>query len=55
MIKIEDVEVMGIRKAIKGMRNAMNSWDKSDSEYGCLVDENFWVNKEKCPVGYVIK
>ena len=31
MIKIEDVDVMGIRKAIKGMRNAMNSWDKSDS------------------------
>ena len=55
MIKIEDVEVMGMRKAIKGMRNAMNSWDKSDSEYGCLVDENDWVNKEKCPVGYVTK
>lgn len=33
MIKIEDVEVMGMRKAIKGMRNAMNSWDKSDSIY----------------------
>ena len=33
MIKIEDVEVVGIRKAIKGMRNAMNSWDKSDSMY----------------------
>lgn len=32
MLKIEDVEVMGIRKAIKGMRNAMNSWDKSDSK-----------------------
>lgn len=31
MIKIKDVEVMGMRKAIKGMRNAMNSWDKSDS------------------------
>ena len=55
MVKIEDVEVMGIRKAIKGMRNAMNSWDKSDSEYGCLVDENDWVNKEKYPVGYVTK
>lgn len=55
MIKIEDVEVMGMRKAINGMRNAMNSWDKSDSEYGCLVDENDWVNKEKCPVGYVTK
>ena len=37
MIKIEDVEVMGMRKAIKGMRNAMNSWDKSDSGYA--VDE----------------
>ena len=32
MIKIEDVEVMGMRKAIKGMRNSMNSWDKSDSK-----------------------
>ena len=32
MIKIEDIEVMGMRKAIKGMRNAMNSWDKSDSK-----------------------
>ena len=31
MIKIEDVEVMGMRKAIKGMRNAMNSWEKRDS------------------------
>lgn len=31
MIKIEDVEVMGIRKAIKGIRNAMNSWEKRDS------------------------
>lgn len=38
MIKIEDTEVMGMRKAIKGMRNAMNSWDKSDSGFfqcGC--------------------
>ena len=38
MIKVEDTEVMGMRKAIKGMRNAMNSWAKSDSgffECGC--------------------
>lgn len=38
MIKIEDTEVMGFRKAIKGMRNALNSWDKSDSGFfqcGC--------------------
>lgn len=55
MIKIEDVEVMGMRKAIKSMRNAMNSWDKSNSEYGCLVDGYDLVNKEKYPVGYVTK
>lgn len=43
MIKIEDVEVMGMRKAIKGMRNAMNSWDKSDSVFldsCCFYDNN---------------
>ena len=37
MLKIEDVEVIGMRKAIKGMRNPLNSWDKSDSGYA--VDE----------------
>lgn len=31
MIKIENVEVMGWKAAIRGMRNPMNSWDKSDS------------------------
>ena len=40
MIKIEDVEVMGMRKALKGMRNSMNSWDKSDSYYTCEYDFN---------------
>lgn len=42
MIKIEDVEVMGMRKAIKGMRNAMNSWDKSDSKecgLSCIISD----------------
>ena len=38
MIKIEDVEVIGIRKAIQGMRNAMNSWDKSDSYIDSCID-----------------
>ncbi|MDD7256237.1 hypothetical protein [Bullifex porci] len=40
MIKIEDIEVMGMRKALKGMRNSMNSWDKSDSYYTCEYDFN---------------
>lgn len=34
MIKIENIEVMGWEPAIRGMRNPMNSWDKSDSGYG---------------------
>lgn len=31
MIKIENVLVQGLEPAIRGMRNPMNSWDKSDS------------------------
>lgn len=31
MIKIENVEVMGWEAAIRGMRNPMKSWEKSDS------------------------
>lgn len=31
MIKIENVEIIGWEHAIRGMRNPMNSWDKSDS------------------------
>lgn len=33
MIKIENYEVMGWEHAIRGMRNPMNSWEKSDSGY----------------------
>ena len=33
MIKIENVEVFGWEAAIRGMRNPMNSWDKSDTQY----------------------
>ncbi len=32
MIKIENTETYGFEAAIRGMRNPMNSWDKSDSE-----------------------
>ena len=35
MINIENVEIFGWLKAVWGMRNPMNSWDKSDSYYGC--------------------
>ena len=35
MIKIENTEVYGFESAIRGMRNPMNSWDKSDSFHNC--------------------
>ena len=39
MIKIENVEVSGWCAAIRGMRNPMNSWDKSDSKW-VIANEN---------------
>lgn len=33
MIKVENIDVYGFETAIRGMRNPMNSWDKSDSYY----------------------
>lgn len=35
LIKIENTEVYGFESAIRGMRNPMNSWDKSDSFHNC--------------------
>lgn len=34
MIKLENTSVYGWEAAIRGMRNPMNSWDKSDSVFG---------------------
>ena len=45
MIKIEETEVNGFKAAIRGMRNPMNSWDKSDSRYSCLCMDD----KRDCP------
>lgn len=33
MIKVENIEVFGWEAAIRGMRNPLNSWDKSDSVF----------------------
>lgn len=40
MIKLEKTEVFGWDAAIRGMRNPMNSWDKSDSYWGLWEDES---------------
>lgn len=38
MIKVEHIDVRGMHAAIRGMRNPMNSWDRSDS-YDVDLDE----------------
>lgn len=45
MIKIEETETYGWEAAIRGMRNPMNSWDKSDSKQlpDMLMDEQTYV------------
>ena len=35
MIEFENVEVFGWEASIRGLRSPMNSWDNSDSWYGC--------------------
>ena len=39
MIKIENTDVLGWEHAIRGMRNPLNSWDKSDS-IKCYANPN---------------
>ena len=57
MIKFEHTEVMNFEHAIRGMRNPLNSWEKSDSLY-CSENEseceNCGYGKENsipCPLG----
>ncbi|MCD8119724.1 MAG: hypothetical protein LUE29_09665 [Lachnospiraceae bacterium] len=38
MIKLDNTEVTGWEHAIRGMRNPMNSWDRSDSEYCDMIN-----------------
>lgn len=45
MIKIENVEVGGLKPALRGMRNPKNSWTRSDSGLGCTHRKNW--NKEE--------
>lgn len=46
MIKIENTDDYGWEAAIRGMRNPMNSWDKSDSKFGFSDDHHtFWMGE----------
>ena len=51
MIKVENVEVWGFEHAIRGMRNPMNSWDKSDSEWRIYTPEYPHLSKAKYEIG----
>ena len=58
MIKIENVSVSGWEAAIRGMRNPMNSWDKSDSyfysELGSRISKDNYIittNKDSYYIG----
>lgn len=50
MIKIENVEIYGWRAAIRGGRNAMNSWERADSRT-FLVNESDYIRGEHITMG----
>ena len=53
MIKLENYEVVGWEHVIRGMRNPMNSWEKSDSHScGTCGDCDNCIDYEDCPYGY---
>jgi len=45
MIKVENIDVWGFKHAIRGMRNPLNSWDKSDSDYDVYDNTNFIIGE----------
>ena len=51
MITIKNTNVYGWESAIRGMRNPMNSWDKSDSHFTCktcLCADCLYGDKDEC-------
>lgn len=51
-MKIENTEVWGFEHAFRGMRNPMNSWDKSDSDR-IYFDSNWLTNSEKIRKNFI--
>ena len=51
MIKVEKIDVWGFEHAIRGMRNPMSSWDKSDSEWRIYTPEYPHLSEAKYEIG----
>lgn len=51
MIKFENIDVVGFQPAIRGMRNPMNSWDKSDTHYYEDFDVDLCVTRRLLDIG----
>lgn len=51
MIEITRVDIQGWEAAVRGMRNPLNSWLKSDSYDAYLFEEEFQEDKEKGIIG----
>lgn len=49
MLQIMNIETWGFEHAIRGMRNPMTSWNRSDSYYGCSGDKcDYCICQEEC-------
>ncbi len=51
MIRVEYIKTWGFEHAIRGMRNPMNSWEKSDSivvSEGCEFCESYYLDCNDC-------
>lgn len=51
MIQIDKTDVFGWESAIRGMRNPMNSWDKSDSDYKILDTDDTIIRSNDYIIG----
>lgn len=51
MIKIDNHEVFGFKSAIRGMRNPLSSWDKSDSYTFAIGDKDLELCKKLIKAG----
>lgn len=47
MIEVSRVRVYGFEPAVRGTRNPMNSWEKSDSDFSCKICDGCYYENEK--------